>query len=93
MAKHLTQNFVDLSNRGLGTYSTAELHLNHGVNGFGVRPLVVMLHKGFPVEVVIMPHAMPQTIELEPCVGFGCVYIYSESEQGKIGGSHVYNRD
>ncbi len=64
MTKHLAKNFVDLSNRGFGSYKTAELHLNHGVNGFGVRPLVVVLHKDIPIEVIVAPHALPQTVKL-----------------------------
>lgn len=63
MTQNLAQDFIDLSNRSFGANRTAELHFNHGVNGFSVRPLVIVLHKDFPIEIIEMPHAMPQAVK------------------------------
>ena len=63
MTKYLTENFIDLSDWCFCPNHSTELHLNHGEGGFSIRPLVVMLHKDFAIEVVIMPHALPQTIK------------------------------
>jgi len=63
MAQDLAQDLVDLSNRGFSSYKATELSLNHGEYGFGVRPFVIVLHKDFSVEVIEMPHGMPQPIK------------------------------
>ena len=62
MAEYLTQNLVNLSDRGSSPNKTAELALHHGESCFYVRPFVIMLQEGFPIEVAEMPGAIPQTI-------------------------------
>lgn len=64
MAKYLAKNLIDLSSRSLSPNRTTELGLYHREGGFHIRPLVVMLQKGFPIEVVEMPHSVPQAVKL-----------------------------
>ena len=70
MAQNLAQNLVDLSSWGLGSDRTAELGLNHGEHRLHVRPLVVVLKKCSLIEVVVMPHTIPQAIELVMMVSY-----------------------
>lgn len=63
MAKDFTENFIDLSGRSLSPNHCPELHFNHGVSSLGIRPLVVMRKKGFPIEIVVIPHFLPDTIK------------------------------
>jgi len=62
MAEYLTKDFVDLSDRRFRPHKVAKLSFYHRERGLYVRPLVVMLHKDFPVEAVEMPHSVPQAI-------------------------------
>jgi hypothetical protein len=64
MAKHLAQNLIDLSNWSLGPDRTPELCLYHGEGGLDIRPLVVMLQESIPIEVVEVPHPVPQPVKL-----------------------------
>ncbi len=64
MTKHLAKNLVDLSSWSLRPNRTAELSLNHGEDSFDIGPLVVMLQEGFPIEVVEVPHPIPQPVRL-----------------------------
>ena len=64
MTKHLAQDLVDLSGRRLGPNCTAEFSLYHREGSLDIRPLVVMLQEGFPVEVVEVPHPVPQAVKL-----------------------------
>ena len=66
MAQDLAQNLIHLSYGSLGANRATELHLNHRKDCFHVRPLMVMLQKGFPIEVVEVPHLVPETVELTP---------------------------
>ena len=63
MAQNLTQNFVDLSSRGFGSNRATELRLNHGEGCLYIRPLVIMGQEAVPIEVVEVPHSIPETIE------------------------------
>ena len=63
MTKYLAKNFINLSSRGFGSDGSSELCLNHTEGGFNVRPLMIMLQEGFSIEVVEMPHAIPQAIK------------------------------
>jgi hypothetical protein len=63
MAKDFTKDFINLSNRGLSPDHRSELYFNHRVNSLGIRPLVVMLEKGFPIDVVVVPHSLPDAIK------------------------------
>lgn len=79
MTQNLTQDLIDLSNRSLGAHSTAELHFNHGENRFGVRPFVVMLQESFPIVIIEMPHAMPQSVKrLSSLTAFGVAFEWYE---------------
>jgi len=62
MTKHLAQNLVDLGGGGLSPNRTPELSLNHREGGLHVRPLVVVPQEGFTVEVVVVPHPVPQAV-------------------------------
>jgi hypothetical protein len=62
MAQYLAKDFINLSRWRLGTNRTAKLGFYHGKGSLHIRPLVVVLHKGFSIEVVEMPHSMPQAI-------------------------------
>jgi len=64
MTQNLTKDFIDLSSRCLSPNRTAELSLNHGEGSFDIRPLVIMLHKGFLIKVIEMPHTTPQPVKL-----------------------------
>jgi hypothetical protein len=63
MAKHFTQNFIDLSGGSLSPNRTAELCLYHREDGLHIRPLVVVLQEGFLVEVVEVPHVLPEAVK------------------------------
>ena len=67
MAEYLTQNLVDLSGRGLRSHRAAELGFNHAEHAFHIRPFVVVGQERFPIEVVEVPHLLPQTIGWEAC--------------------------
>jgi hypothetical protein len=62
MAEHLAQDLVDLGGWVLGPNRTPELCLYHGEGGLHVRPLVIMLQEGLTVEVVVVPHPVPQAV-------------------------------
>lgn len=62
MAEHFTQNFIDLSNGGFCPNRTAELGLYHREGTLHIRPLMIMSQELFPVEVVEVPHSMPQAV-------------------------------
>lgn len=64
MAKHFAQDLVDLGGRGLSPNRTPELGFYHREGGLDIRPLVVMLQKGIPIEVVEVPHPVPQAVKL-----------------------------
>jgi len=64
MTQNLTENLIDLSYRGFSSNRATELHLNHGEDRLDIRPFVIMLQKGFPIEVVEVPHSMPKPIKL-----------------------------
>ena len=63
MAQNLTQDLIDLGNRRLGTDKAAELGLDHRKSSFHVAALVIMGKKGRAVEVVEVPHPLPEAIE------------------------------
>jgi len=56
MTQHLTENFIDLSDRRLGTNRSPELALNHREGRLNIRPLVVVSQERILVEVVEVPH-------------------------------------
>ena len=60
MAKNFTKDFINLSNRSLGSYHGSEFHFNHAESGLNVRPLMIMSKERIPIEVVIMPHSLPK---------------------------------
>jgi hypothetical protein len=62
MTEQFTQNLIDLGNRGLSPNRTPELGLYHREGTLHIRPLVVVLQKGFPIEVEIVPHPVPQAV-------------------------------
>jgi hypothetical protein len=62
MTQNLAKDFVDLSDGGFCPNRTPKLSLYHREGGFDIRPLVIVLHKGFLVEVVEVPHSLPETI-------------------------------
>jgi hypothetical protein len=62
MAENLAQNLVDLSSRCLSPNRTTELSLNHRESGLHIRPLVVVSQERFPIEVVEVPHSVPQAV-------------------------------
>ncbi len=63
MAEYLTKDFINLSDRGFSPYRTSELALNHREGGLYIRPLMIMSKKGFSIEVVEVPHPLPESIE------------------------------
>jgi hypothetical protein len=63
MTQNLAENFVHLSRWGFRPNRSPELHLNHAESAFNVRPLMVMFKEGTPIELVEVPHAMPQAVE------------------------------
>ena len=62
VAENLAQNLIDLSGWGFSPNRTAELGFYHRERGLYIRPLVVMTQKSVPVEVVVVPHSVPQTV-------------------------------
>jgi len=62
MAKYLTQNLVDLSGRGLRSDRAAELGFYHAEHTLHIRPFVVVGQERFPIEVVEVPHLVPEAI-------------------------------
>jgi len=64
MTQDFAKDFVDLSDRGLSPDRTPKFALNHKEGRLNIRPLVVMLHKGFLVEIVEVPHSVPQAVKL-----------------------------
>lgn len=64
MAKHFTENLINLSSRGLSPNRTPEFPFNHGEGGLDIRPLMVMLQERLTVEVVEVPHPIPEAVEL-----------------------------
>ena len=67
MAKNLAENLVNLSGRTLGPDRTAKLGLNHREGSLDIRPLVIVGKKRISIEVVEMPHALPEfTVWLMP---------------------------
>ena len=64
MTQNLTKNFIDLSGWGFGSNRSAELAFNHAESSFDIRPLVIMLQESIPIEVVEVPHLIPQTVKL-----------------------------
>ena len=64
MAKNLAKNFINLSDRGFSSNRSPELGLNHGEGGLHIRPLVIMSQESIPIEVVEVPHAIPETVKL-----------------------------
>ena len=63
VAENLTKDFINLSDRGFSPYRTSELALNHGEGGLDIRPFVIMSKEGFPIEVVEVPHPLPESIK------------------------------
>ncbi len=63
MTKHLAENFVDLSNRGFRPNRSPEFALYHGEGGFHVRPLVIVAKERISVEVVEVPHTIPEAVK------------------------------
>lgn len=64
MTQNLAEHLIDLSDWGFRPNRTAEFSFYHREDGFNVRPLMVMLQEGFPIEVVEMPHSIPETVKL-----------------------------
>ena len=64
MTQNLTQNLVNLGNRGFGANRPAELAFNHAESSLDIRPLVIMLKEGIPIEVIEVPHSIPKPIKL-----------------------------
>ena len=62
MTQNLTEDFINLSNRGLGSDTGSKFGLNHVEGSFYIRPLMVMSQKLFPIEVVVVPRSLPETI-------------------------------
>ncbi len=63
MAEYLTQNLVNLSSRGFRPNRTPKLGFYHAESSLSIRPLMIMLQENVPIEVIEMPHAIPQTIK------------------------------
>lgn len=63
MAENLTKNLVNLSDRGFSPYRTPEFCFYHREGGFHIRPLVIMGQELFPIEVVKVPHSLPQSVK------------------------------
>jgi hypothetical protein len=72
MTQDFAKDFIDLSDRGLSPDRTPELALNHIEGCLDIRPLVVVLHKGFLVEVVEVKHSTPQPVKLVVAVLLPC---------------------
>lgn len=72
MTEHFAQHFVNLSSRRLAANRAAELRLNHGEGSLYVRPLVIMSQEAFPIEVVEVPHFIPETVKLVVMVSHAC---------------------
>ena len=62
MAEYLAQNLVNLSSWGFRPYRTTELGLNHAEHAFHIGTLVIMIQERVPIEVVEVPHPMPQSV-------------------------------
>lgn len=63
MAQNLAQNLIDLGNWSLCPDYSPELCLYPRKYTFRIRPLMIMLQKDFPIELVEMPHTIPQDVE------------------------------
>jgi len=63
MAQNLTEDFIDLSDRGFSPHRTPELALNHREGSLHVRPLVIVSQESVPIKVVEVPHSLPQSIK------------------------------
>ncbi len=64
MAKNLAKHFINLSNRGFSPNRSPELSLYHREGGFHVRPLMIVSQEGIPIEVVEVPHSLPQPVKI-----------------------------
>ena len=64
MTQNLAQNLVHLSNGSLCPNRSPKLSLYHAECGFDIRPLVIVLQETVSIEVVEVPHSVPQPIEL-----------------------------
>ena len=64
MTQNLTKHFINLSHWRFGTNRSPELALNHTESSLDVRPLMIMLQEGIPIEIVEVPHTTPQTVKL-----------------------------
>ncbi len=64
MAQNLAQYLINLSYGSLRTNEATKLALNHREGSFCVRPLVVVLQEGFPIEIIEVPHAIPEPVKL-----------------------------
>ncbi len=75
MTQNLTKYLVNLSNRGFGTNRTAELGFYHREGSLNIRPLVVVGKESIPIEIVEVPHTIPQTVKwFAPLTTFGITF-------------------
>ena len=75
MAKDFTKHFVELSHWQLGADKAAKLALDHAKGCLDIRPLVIVLHKGFTVQAVVMKHLIPDFTLALICRAFFEVYV------------------
>ena len=66
MTQNLHQYLIDLGDRRLRADVVPEFSLYHRVGGLRIAPLVIGLQEITPVEVVVVPEAVPQPIEFLP---------------------------
>ena len=72
MTKDFTKNFVDLSSWSFRPNRTTELSFNHREDSLYVRPLMVVSQEAIPIEVVEVPHLVPQAVKaMIPLIAFG----------------------
>ncbi len=64
MTKDFTKNFINLSDRSLSPDRRAKLGFYHGEGCLHIRPLVVVSQECVLVEVVVVPHPIPQPVKL-----------------------------
>ena len=52
MTENLAKNLIHLSDGSFSSYRSPELRLNHRKDSLHIRPLMIMLQEGIPIEVV-----------------------------------------
>jgi len=63
MAQNLAHDLVHVGDWGFCPNRSPKLGLYHGKSVHDIRPLMVVLQKDFPIEIVEMPHTTQQTIK------------------------------